>query len=496
VPALKGRRTRAIMPVMGGVTGVRWVSALFLAACGGGGSSATAPATADTTTTTGSTTATTSTGSPANPDTSTGDPSGSSTTTAPGTSSTSDDGGETEGPPIDCGAASRGSPGPTTLELVAQGLPPTVVTASEDPSHPGRYFAASIGGDVSWIEPPSTAQTLVTLPVVAGAELGLLGLALHPGYPADPRIYVAYTIEFDGPLVFPLFDGHYLVRIEELTLAQTDPPQLDPGPRRIILDVFHTNSFHKGGMIAFAPDGLLWISSGEGDNLGTLASQRDPAHLLGKMLRIGVEADGEPDLSSSCGDCPILGPFDYTIPADNPFADDPSFAPEVYAMGFRNPWRFSIDACGGDVYVGDVGGESWEEVNRIAPAGDFGWPDEEGFCGGCDEVPPGGVSRAGITQPLTAYAHSQGRCSVTGGAVIRMPDAPDYNGVLVFADYCTGEVFGLRRDGDMVEELGVIAQAPSGAAFTGSGSAADGGALFTGSLFGIEGAIWRVTSGA
>jgi hypothetical protein len=96
---------------------------------------------------------------------------------------------------------------------------------------------------------------------------------------------------------------------------------------------------------------------------------------------------------------------------------------------------------------------------------------------------------------LIAYAHNQGRCSVTGGAVIRMPDAPAYNGVLVFADYCTGEVFGLRRDGDIVEDLGVIAQAPSGAAFTGSGSAADGGALFTGSLFGIEGAIWRVTPG-
>lgn len=142
-----------------------------------------------------------------------------------------------------------------------------------------------------------------------------------------------------------------------------------------------------------------------------------------------------------------------------------------------------------------VGAESWEEVDRITRGGDFGWPDFEGFCPGCSDAEPGAVTREGVTQPLVAYAHSQGRCSVTAGAVIRMPDAPAHNGVLVYADYCTGEVFGLRRDGDAVEDLGVIGQAPNDAAIAGSGTAADYGALFTGSLFGLEGAIWRVTPG-
>lgn len=250
-----------------------------------------------------------------------------------------------------------------------------------------------------------------------GNEQGLLGLAFDPHYAQNGYLYVNYT-DMNGNTV-----------IARYTLRSAGN-SADPGSEKIILQIQQPYQNHNGGMLAFGPDGYLYIGMGDG------GSANDPQQngqntntLLGKLLRIDVTQ----------GDV-------YTNPPDNPFISGGGL-PEVWAYGLRNPWRFSFDRQTGDLYIGDVGQNQIEEIDYL-PAGspggvNFGWRLREGSQAHLDGIPAGAV----LTDPIFEYPHAQG-CSVTGGYVYRGQALPEFYGIYLFADYCNGNVWGLLRSAD------------------------------------------------
>jgi hypothetical protein len=203
--------------------------------------------------------------------------------------------------------------------------------------------------------------------------------------------------------------------------------QADPASERVLLVIEQPFGNHNGGMLAFDSEGMLLIGTGDGGSGGDpLGAGQDPDTLLGKLLRIDVDA-GEP----------------YGIPADNGFVSSDVHRPEIHATGLRNPWRFSVDPVGGHVYIGDVGQGRWEEVS-VLPGGvgglDFGWNEMEGpdcFEGECDP--------AAHTLPVLSYDHGQG-CSIVGGYAYRGEAQPALEGAYLFGDYCTGTIWAASAD--------------------------------------------------
>ena len=244
----------------------------------------------------------------------------------------------------------------------------------------------------------------------AGGEQGLLGLAFHPDYAANGRLFVDYTRAEDGATVIAEFHAGGLAA--------------DAASERTLLVIPQPYPNHNGGMIAFDADGMLLVGMGDGGGGGDPdANAQDPRALLGKLLRIDVDSERP-----------------YAIPADNPFADGTAAAPEVWALGLRNPWRFSIDRETGDAWIGDVGQSAWEEVDVI-PAGqgglDLGWNVMEGLA--CYESPT--CDTEGRTMPVVTLGHDTGVCSVVGGYVYRGERYPALEGSYVFSDYCSGDLW-------------------------------------------------------
>jgi glucose/arabinose dehydrogenase len=246
-----------------------------------------------------------------------------------------------------------------------------------------------------------------------GTEQGLLGLAFRPHYAQNGTFFV-YYIDLHGNSVVARFH-----------VATNDPNIADPASK---VDLFHINqpyANHNGGGLAFGPDGYLYIGSGDG------GSEGDPNRIgqnlqtqLGKLLRINVDS----------GDT-------ATIPPDNPFIGQGGL-PEIWAYGLRNPWRFSFDQLNGNLFIGDVGQDAWEEVDFV-PAGtqggmNFGWSFYEGMHPYQDEPP----ANASFTWPVAEYSHADG-CAVTGGYVYRGAALPGWQGVYFYGDYCSGNVWGL-----------------------------------------------------
>jgi glucose/arabinose dehydrogenase len=187
-------------------------------------------------------------------------------------------------------------------------------------------------------------------------------------------------------------------------------------------------------MLAFGPDGYLYVGLGDGGSGGDpLNNAQNPSTFLGKILRLDVD-HGAP----------------YTVPADNPFVGQAGTRPEIWALGLRNPWRFSFDRQTGDLYIGDVGQGQWEEID-VEPAAtggrNYGWRDMEG-----DVCYVPGCTPAGLTLPVLTYPHSQG-CSVTGGYVYRGADVPALAGLYLFADYCNGWVRSFRWAGGIATDI-------------------------------------------
>jgi glucose/arabinose dehydrogenase len=247
--------------------------------------------------------------------------------------------------------------------------------------------------------------------VLAGGERGLLGLAFHPRYRSNGRFFVNYTRRPDGATV-----------VAELSVSAN--PDVALPAARVLLVVPQPFPNHNGGMLAFGRDGLLYIGMGDGGGGGDPGNRaQNRRSLLGKILRIDVDR-GRP----------------YAIPPDNPFAGGGGRG-EIWALGFRNPWRFSFDRTTGRLFAGDVGQEVTEEVDLVRRGGNYGWPIMEGRR--CFR-PATGCDRRGLSLPVATYGHAGGRCAITGGYVYRGRAVPALAGAYLYADYCSGEIFALR----------------------------------------------------
>lgn len=299
-----------------------------------------------------------------------------------------------------------------TLVADGFGLPILVASRAGD----GRQYVVEKAGRV-WSQQGATRTLVLDIVdlVSTGGEQGLLGLAFHPSAPE--RMIVSYT-DTAGDTVI----AEYAFPLAATAATST--------PVATILQVDQPATNHNGGMIAFGPDGYLYIGLGDGGGGGDpLEHGQNPFTLLGSILRIDVD-----------------GAAPYEIPSDNPFADGVAGAPEVFAFGVRNPWRFSFD--GDDLWVGDVGQNQWEEIDLITTAdggANLGWDVLEGTH--CFEGTLAECVQLVFTAPIFEYAQSDGRCSVTGGRVYRGSAIPGLVGAYLFADWCTGEVTALRVDG-------------------------------------------------
>jgi glucose/arabinose dehydrogenase len=248
-----------------------------------------------------------------------------------------------------------------------------------------------------------------------GNEQGLLGLAIHPDFAANGAFYVNYT-RGTGDTVIARFQ------------AGADPNRADPTSEFVLLQIDQPYPNHNGGRVVFGPDGYLYIGTGDGGSQGDPQGRaQNPDSLLGKILRLDVDG-GEP----------------YAIPPDNPFAAGGG-RPEIWALGLRNPWRFDFDPATGDLFIGDVGQNQWEEIDFLSSgtaAGiNFGWDRREGLAS------YEGDSSPAFTDPVAVYSHGEGGCSVTGGEVIRDPSLPEWQGIYLYGDFCSGLIWGLFRDG-------------------------------------------------
>jgi glucose/arabinose dehydrogenase len=314
--------------------------------------------------------------------------------------------------------SSAGAPGPfdphalrIDVQRFAEGLDsPVFATGTADGS--GRLFVLEQPGRIRIVGTDGSVAATPFLDIadrlISGGERGLLGLALHPDYATNGRLFVDYTRSSDGATVISEFQ------------AQGD--SADPASEQILLTIPQPFSNHNGGMLAFDPKGMLMIGMGDGGSAGDpQGNGQNREALLGKLLRIDVD-----------------GKKPYDLPPDNPFLHASNTRAEIWDLGMRNPWRFSFDRQTGDLFIGDVGQNSWEEVDaeRSGAGGlDYGWNLMEGrhcFQGDC--------GASGLTSPVAEYSHSDG-CSVTGGYVYRGSKFPLLVGGYLFSDYCSGTIW-------------------------------------------------------
>ncbi len=264
-----------------------------------------------------------------------------------------------------------------------------------------------------------------------GSEEGLLGLAFDPSYKTNGYFYVYYSAANPRRSVLSRF-----------SVSATDPDLADPQSELVLMEIPQPFNNHNGGALAFGPDGYLYVSLGDGGSGGDpLGHGQNKATLLGSILRIDVHN--------------VTPQEPYRIPPDNPFvgAGDGS-RPEIWAYGFRNPWKMSFDQATGTLWAGDVGEISFEEVDIIKKGQNYGWNLMEG----AQCFPPGVQScdQSGLTLPIVVYPTSQG-CAVIGGHVYRGSRIPQLVGVYIYADFCAGLVWGVRYDGNAVTEHGLLA---------------------------------------
>lgn len=303
-------------------------------------------------------------------------------------------------------------------ERIASGLSrPLYVTAP--PRDVSRLFVVEKTGRIrvlKWGALLPTPFLDVSALVSSGSEQGLLGLAFHPRYAENGRFFVNYTNTSGNTVI-----AEYRV--------SPDPDVADPNSARIVLQVNQPYANHNGGHLAFGPDNYLYIGLGDGGGAGDpQANAQNPATLLGKMLRIDVDG-GTP----------------YGVPPTNPFVGAGPPLDEIWALGLRNPWRYSFDRVTGDLYIADVGQNRYEEIHfqsaTFAGGENYGWNIVEGN-GHCY---PSGSScdQSGLTQPIHEYDHSQG-CSITGGYVYRGCKMPDLRGTYFYGDFCSAFVRSFR----------------------------------------------------
>ena len=311
-------------------------------------------------------------------------------------------------------------------KLILQGLrQPVFITSAEDGS--GRLFIVLQTGQILVLqdgvlqeEPFLDISDRTTRPNLTGSlgERGLLGLAFHPRYAETGEFFVNYT------------DRSGNTHIAKFIVSKEQPNRVDPSTEQQVLYVEQPYGNHNGGALAFGSDGMLYIGLGDGGSAGDpLANGQSLQTLLGKVLRVDVD-----------GDQP------YVIPEDNPYTSGGGLG-EIWAYGLRNPWRIAFDRLSGDLYIADVGQNTYEEINfqpvNSQGGENYGWNYREGlhaFAGTPDQS-------VFFVDPIAEYTHSEG-CSVTGGVVYRGVNLPEWQGVYLYGDYCTGKIWGLWQDAE------------------------------------------------
>ncbi|MCU0849900.1 MAG: PQQ-dependent sugar dehydrogenase [Candidatus Thermoplasmatota archaeon] len=311
----------------------------------------------------------------------------------------------------------------TTLNRIASGLKaPTMLTTAGDGTN--RLFVADQPGKIYIIENDVLLQTpfldLTSKMVKVNPiydERGLLGLAFHPNYEINGRFFVYYS----GTKTAEGVDHESI--IAEYHVSSEDSNIADPLSEIIILRVDQPEPNHNGGQLAFGPEGYLYIGLGDGggagDQHGTIGNGQNNNTLLGKILRIDIDSDSP-----------------YAIPLDNPFVGTEGLD-EIYAFGFRNPYRFSFDSLTGALFVADVGQDKWEEIDLVENGGNYGWRILEGtHLYDPDLAEELNISIESLQPPIYEYSHNVGR-SIIGGYVYRGNQSPNLVGCYVFGDWST-----------------------------------------------------------
>ncbi|MDQ6749940.1 MAG: PQQ-dependent sugar dehydrogenase, partial [Actinomycetota bacterium] len=299
---------------------------------------------------------------------------------------------------------------------------PVHVTAAPNDGH--RTFVVEQAGRI-WVlrdgvRLPTPFLDLTGQVSRVGSERGLLSLAFAPDYARTGRFYVDYTARQGGT-----------VKVVEFRRSG-DPDRANPASARDVLSQFHPDRRHNGGLLLFGPDRLLYVGIGDGggsnDQHGKRGNGQNLGTFLGKILRIDPRATSTRP---------------YTIPTSNPFVHRRGARREIYAYGLRNPWRFSFDRATGDLAIGDVGQDHFEEIDFArhggARAANFGWRPFEGRFRLYSKEP---AKRA--VAPVLTYAHTGHRCAITGGYVVRDPRLKDLVGQYVYGDFCTGQLRSVR----------------------------------------------------
>ncbi len=305
-----------------------------------------------------------------------------------------------------------------TLEEFATGFTAPVEMVNANDS---RMFVVQQNGIIKILQANGTVNSTnflnISSKITYGGERGLLGLAFHPQYPTNGYFFVYYN------------DTSGNITVARYTRSSTNPDVADPSTEKIILNVPKPFDNHNGGSIHFAPDGYLWVVTGDGGSGGDPNNNaQNKNSLLGKLLRLDINATGA-----------------YNIPAGNPFVGIDG-ADEVWAYGLRNAWKFNFDTVSGNVMIADVGQGQIEEINRMPltqPGINYGWRCYEGNSAynttGC-------AAQSTMTFPVAAYDHSGGKCSITGGYVYRGTQYPALQGRYFFADYCSTQIGSLNPD--------------------------------------------------
>lgn len=314
------------------------------------------------------------------------------------------------------------SPLAVSLQVVASGLA-TPLDLEQPNDGSGRLFVVEQGGTIKILQNGALLPQPfldISNKVIFQGEMGLLGLTFHPGFQTNRKFYVNYVRNAGG---------QFQSVIAEFLASATNPNQSDPASEQILLVVDQVSNFvnHKAGQLAFGPDGFLYFGLGDGGSAGDpFGHGQNTQTLLGKLMRIDVN-------STSAGK-------PYTIPADNPFATGGGL-PEIYAIGFRNPWRFSFDRNTGRLFVADVGQDRFEEIDIVQKGGNYGWNTMEGMH--CFN-PPTGCNVAGLQLPIVEISHPEAE-AVIGGFVYHGTAIAGLQNQYIFGDL-SGKIWSLQEN--------------------------------------------------